>query len=246
MPSEQIINDLYNRIDTLTRRIERLQNNAVPSLPILDPTNFPQDAIEGQQVVGTDDNLYFFRNGAWHLVGSSGGGTPWAPNVEALSGGGGPNDYVGWGSAAYLSDSGSGPVIAPDPGDNRIVYFPNEEETFYPNAVYEIKLIGSETPPPSPYSVTVYGMIGNPGSWIGVFGAPGFPGDQLGFGAACYGYWDNFGQTDLDPLEVRFLFACFGRPPDGAAFNAIAVYVNGGAVTGSAFELTIVQVKPGN
>lgn len=69
MPSEQIINDIYKQIDVLARRIERLQNNAAPTVPIYDPTNFPQDAVEGQIALGTDDSAWKFFNGTWKKLG---------------------------------------------------------------------------------------------------------------------------------------------------------------------------------
>jgi hypothetical protein len=70
MASEQIINDIYKQIDVLARRIERLQNNAAPTVPIYDPTNFPQDALEGQIALGTDDNAWKFWNGVWKQIGA--------------------------------------------------------------------------------------------------------------------------------------------------------------------------------
>lgn len=72
MPPQGVINNIYSKIDDLQRRIERIQNNPAPTFPIYNPATFPQDSIEGQIALATDDKLYFYRNGAWHTV--SGGG----------------------------------------------------------------------------------------------------------------------------------------------------------------------------
>jgi hypothetical protein len=39
---------LWRYAKDLEKRIERLENNAAPTIPIYDKTNFPQDAVEGQ------------------------------------------------------------------------------------------------------------------------------------------------------------------------------------------------------
>jgi 16S rRNA C967 or C1407 C5-methylase (RsmB/RsmF family) len=47
----QLINTLNDRIEKLEKRIKRLENRAVTTVPIYDSTNFPEDAIEGQVVI---------------------------------------------------------------------------------------------------------------------------------------------------------------------------------------------------
>lgn len=51
MPTQADIDFLHKRIDDLTKTVERLRNNAAPTIPIYDSTNFPQDAVEGQIVI---------------------------------------------------------------------------------------------------------------------------------------------------------------------------------------------------
>lgn len=48
MVSDRDIELLHRRIDELEKEVQRLRNNAAPTIPIYDSANFPQDAVEGQ------------------------------------------------------------------------------------------------------------------------------------------------------------------------------------------------------
>lgn len=48
MVTDDDIKLLHKRIDELQKEVNRLKNNAAPTIPIYDSTNFPQDAVEGQ------------------------------------------------------------------------------------------------------------------------------------------------------------------------------------------------------
>lgn len=64
--SETQLDDLVNRVSRLEDLVKRQVN--APTLPKYDPTNPPQDAVEGQIHSGIDDQLYHFSNGLWHLA----------------------------------------------------------------------------------------------------------------------------------------------------------------------------------
>lgn len=46
--TDRDLENMWKYIKVLERRIERLENNAAPTIPIYDQTNWPQDAVEGQ------------------------------------------------------------------------------------------------------------------------------------------------------------------------------------------------------
>jgi hypothetical protein len=45
------MDQLIKYIKSLERRIEKLEDNAAPTIPIYDSTNWPETAVEGQVVI---------------------------------------------------------------------------------------------------------------------------------------------------------------------------------------------------
>ncbi len=68
---------LYKKICKLERQVALLQNNSAPTVPIYDPANFPQDAVEGQIAIGSDDNLWKYVSGVWSEAGGGGITVEW-------------------------------------------------------------------------------------------------------------------------------------------------------------------------
>jgi hypothetical protein len=64
---------LFKRIVKLENEVKRLKNVSAPTVPIYDPTNFPQDAINGQVAIGSDDTAWKYVNDAWSEIGGGGG-----------------------------------------------------------------------------------------------------------------------------------------------------------------------------
>jgi hypothetical protein len=46
-----VLDEIMRQLDALRRRVESIENNAAPTIPIYDSTDWPQDAIEGQVVI---------------------------------------------------------------------------------------------------------------------------------------------------------------------------------------------------
>lgn len=55
---------LLHRIIALETEISRVM--AAPTLPIYDPSNPPEDAVECQVFIGTDNSLNWYSSGSWH------------------------------------------------------------------------------------------------------------------------------------------------------------------------------------
>lgn len=51
LENDQLVKALVQRLDDLTRRVEKLENQTAPTIPIYDSTDWPQDAVEGQIVI---------------------------------------------------------------------------------------------------------------------------------------------------------------------------------------------------
>lgn len=72
-PDRDYLETLQREIDALKRRISNLENDSKPVDPIYDPADFPQDPVEGQHAVGTDNLFHIYSDGAWRIVGGASG-----------------------------------------------------------------------------------------------------------------------------------------------------------------------------
>ena len=54
---------LYRRLEMLEQHYQRAQ--VAPTFPIYDVANMPQDAVEAQIVIGTDDSINWFDGTNW-------------------------------------------------------------------------------------------------------------------------------------------------------------------------------------
>lgn len=45
---------------------------AAPTVPIYEITNLPQDAVECQLAIGSDDSLNWYSSGSWHTIADGG------------------------------------------------------------------------------------------------------------------------------------------------------------------------------
>jgi len=55
---------MIDRIEKLERSVR--SNSAAPTFPIYDPANPPQDAIDAQIFIGTDDSINWFDGTNWN------------------------------------------------------------------------------------------------------------------------------------------------------------------------------------
>lgn len=61
-----MIEEVHRHLAELERELNRVANNPMPTVPIYDPADLPQDAVNGQVAIGTDTKLYWYSNDAWH------------------------------------------------------------------------------------------------------------------------------------------------------------------------------------
>jgi hypothetical protein len=61
---------LHLSINELDRRLDEFKTNG-PTLPIYDPSNLPQDTVDGQIAIGIDDSFLWQYNGTWYTVAAS-------------------------------------------------------------------------------------------------------------------------------------------------------------------------------
>src|SRR5438874_1516342 len=91
-----IWDDLYGRVDRNGKQLENLQSQMkVPTLPIYDSTNWPDDAVYGQLVRDFNDwnSLWVYaEDDRWHKIG---GASP--PNLPM---------YVARGTGAFFPNGG--------------------------------------------------------------------------------------------------------------------------------------------
>lgn len=63
--SSDVFSYIWNELVRQDRQLKHLENRRVPTFPRLDPAALPSTAIETQLVVGHDDAVYAYKNGAW-------------------------------------------------------------------------------------------------------------------------------------------------------------------------------------
>ena len=79
---DNVIYDLYRDINRTGDRLDKIENNELVTLPTRDPDDFPI-GNEGDTVLGNDDLVYIYINGAW--VALTGGGGEWDALVTKTS-----------------------------------------------------------------------------------------------------------------------------------------------------------------
>lgn len=68
-PEKDIIEALINRVTNLEKRINALTNLHNPTVPIYDPLDLPDDLVEAQFFIGTNNKFYIYVGGSAILVG---------------------------------------------------------------------------------------------------------------------------------------------------------------------------------
>jgi hypothetical protein len=126
---------LHRRISHAEDSVRRIQ--AAPTVPIIDPTNQPQDPLDSQIVIGVDDSINWYDGASWntHAASVISGTGPQDP-LEGQVAIGSDNSLCWYSNAAWRGAAGQLAVasgsLPQDPlegqlvvGSNSIIWFSN-------------------------------------------------------------------------------------------------------------------------